>query len=97
MIYEFDAEVWLYSAGAGGWHFITVPPDISEGLRVLRGPARNFGSMRVLAGIGETRWRTSVFPDKGRGAFILPVKLDVRRREGLAAGDRPRVTLEVEV
>lgn len=32
MIYEFDAEVWLYSAEAGGWHFITVPPDISEGL-----------------------------------------------------------------
>lgn len=64
---------------------------------MLRGPARNFGSMRVLAGIGETRWRTSVFPGKDRGAFILPVKLDVRRREGLAAGDRPRVTLEVEV
>ena len=97
MIYEFDAEVWLHSAGSGGWHFITVPPDVSEGLKVLRGPARNFGSMRVLARIGESRWRTSVFPDKGRGAFLLPVKLDVRRREGLGAGDRRRVTLEVEV
>ncbi len=97
MIYAFDAELWLYAAETGSWTFATVPPDVSEGLRTLRGPARGWGSMRIAATIGQTRWRTSIFPDKRSGGFLLPIKAEVRRAETVAAGDRVRVTLEVEV
>jgi hypothetical protein len=94
VIYEFEAEVWV-SGGAGAWHFLTLPGEVGEGLRTLRGPAQNFGSMRVSARIGDTVWKTSLFPDRRRGTFLLPVKVDVRRREGLGVGDTVRATIEV--
>jgi hypothetical protein len=94
VIYEFEAEVWV-SGGEGAWHFLTLPADVGEGLKALRGPARNFGSMRVSASVGDTVWKTSLFPDRRLGTFLLPVKADVRRRLGLGVGDSVRVTIEV--
>lgn len=93
MIYEFDTEVWV-SGGEGAWHFLTLPGAVGEGLKTLRGPARNFGSMRVSASVGDTVWKTSLFPDRRLGTFLLPVKADVRRRLGLGVGDSIRVTIE---
>ena len=94
MIYEFEAEVWV-SGGDGAWHFLTLPREVGAGLKMLRGPAHNFGSMRVSACIGHTVWKTSLFPDRRLGTFLLPVKSDVRRREGLRVGDYVRATIEV--
>ena len=39
-------------------------------------------------------WRTSVFPQKS-GGYILPVKAEVRRKVGIAAGDEVTITLEL--
>jgi hypothetical protein len=36
-----------------------------------------------------------VFPAAERQAYMLPVKKDVRRAEGIAAGDRVAVRLEL--
>lgn len=94
MFYEFEAEVWV-SGGEGAWHFLSLPGDVGEGLKALRGPARNFGSMRVSACIGETVWKTSLFPDRRLGTFLLPIKADVRHRQGLGVGDTVRATIEV--
>ena len=45
--------------------------------------------------IGATRWSTSIFPDKKRGTYVLPVKKSVRVAEQLAAGSRPRIEVVV--
>ena len=47
---------------------------------------RGFGSARITATIGETRWQTSVFPHKASGGWFLPVKAAVRKAEGLVEG-----------
>lgn len=90
--YETEAELWLWSGGS--WHFLTLPPDVSAGLKTLRGSPKGFGSMRVAATIGETSWKTSVFPTK-EGDFLLPVKADVRKKEGLVPGDTVKLAVEV--
>ena len=51
--------------------------------------------MRVEVGIGATTWRTSVFPDSGRGCYVLPVKKAVRRAEDVEVGDEVAVRLRV--
>ncbi len=51
--------------------------------------------MRVRVTVGATTWATSIFPDTRAGAFLLPVKKDVRRREGLEDGATVAVTLEL--
>ena len=49
----------------------------------------------MAATIGETTWRTSVFPDSERAGFLLPLKAEVRAREAFGVGDRIAVTVEV--
>jgi hypothetical protein len=55
---------------------------------------RGFGSVKVEACLHDVTWRTSVFPVKS-GGYILPVKADVRRKAGIAAGDEVTVELEL--
>jgi len=98
MRYEAEAEVWLYTGAKTAWHFVSLPPEFSEGIRGLRGPrAAGWGSLRVTATIGGTTWRTSIFPDTKSGAFILPLKAEVRQRENIGAGDRVAVAVEIEL
>ena len=89
------APLWLWSGGQGSWHFITVPEERSAEIRAeaFSGP-RGFGSVRVEATIDGVSWRTSVFPQKS-GGYILPVKAEVRRKAGIAAGDDVTVNLEL--
>ena len=62
--------------------------------RLELGRRRGFGSVRVEAAVGGSRWSTSVFPQKG-GGWFLPVKKAICRAEDLAAGDEVAVTLEL--
>lgn len=89
------AKVWLYE-GEAAWHFLSIPKDISETMRErFAGIARGWGSLRVEATIGKTSWKTSVFPDKKSGTYMLPVKADIRKKEGIKAGQTVKLTLEV--
>lgn len=91
----FDAELWLHD-GEAAWCFVTLPADLSDDIadRADRS-RRGFGAVRVRVTVGSTSWATSIFPDTKRGAYLLPVKKDVRRREGLEVGDLLRVALEL--
>jgi len=73
MDFDFTAEVWLWDA-RDAWHFVTVPVPESEVIRTVGEPlARCFGSVRVAVTIGNTRWQTSVFPQKSDGTYVLPM------------------------
>lgn len=93
-MHRFEAELWLWD-GEAAWHFVTLPGDLSDDLRAQSGERRGFGSVRVRVTVGGTTWSTSVFPDTTRGAYLLPVKKDVRVLEGLELSDRVAVQLEV--
>jgi hypothetical protein len=91
--FRFHAAIWLHPGNAG-WHFLTVPDDVSDEIDFLSGETtRGFGSVRVEATIGSTTWRTSVFPDTRRGAYLLPVNKAVRRAEDLSDGSPVEVEL----
>ncbi len=96
-VYEFDAPLWRWGRRADAlWTFATLPQDLSDEVLELGEPyARGFGSLRVEATVGGTTWRTSVFPDSDRGAYILPIKRAVRDAEGLSVGTPARVRLRL--
>lgn len=93
----FRAKLWLYTGAEAAWHFVTLPTDAASQVRFQdASPARRgFGSVRVQVKIGNSVWKTSVFPDKKSGSYILPIKSDVRKRESIAEGDTLSVTLDV--
>ena len=62
--------------------------------RLESGSKRGWGSLRVAARIGETMWRTSIFPGND-ASWLLPVKADVRKAEGVAEGDTVEATIWV--
>jgi Domain of unknown function (DUF1905) len=87
--------LWLWTGENGSWHFIAVPAELSDEIRAHAMLAlRGFGSVKVEATIDGVRWRTSVFPMKS-GGYFLPVKAEVRRKAGIAAGDEVTVELDL--
>jgi hypothetical protein len=89
------ATLLIWTGENGSWHFITVPEEQSDEIRAHCLMAmRGFKSARVEAAIDGVTWRTSVFPMKS-GGYFLPVKAEVRRKAGLAAGDEVTVELEL--
>ena len=87
------APLWLWTGANGSWHYITVPEKQSDDIRAhCFAVQRGFRSARVSATIKGVNWRTSVFPMKS-GGYFLPVKAEVRRTAGIAAGDEVTVEL----
>lgn len=99
MLIRFTAPLWLWHSAkpsAASWHFITLPVDESQIIRMAV-PRRGWGSVRVKATIGETSWSTSIFPASQTNAYLLPVKAQVRKAEGLAAGEPVEVTVSLDL
>ena len=92
--YRFTAELWEWSA-QGGWFFVTLPAEDSAEIRDQPRPRRGFGSIRVEVTIGDSRWKTSIFPDSKAGSYVLPVKKAIRVAEDIADGDPIEVEVEL--
>jgi hypothetical protein len=99
VVVVFDAELWIWEARrADSWTFVSLPTEASEEIRdLVGGLRRGFGSLRVRVAVGGSTWSTSIFPDSGRGCYVLPIKRAVRRAEALDAGDIATVTVTVEL
>ncbi|BDC53059.1 hypothetical protein F183_A53740 [Bryobacterales bacterium F-183] len=93
----FTARIWVHQA-TGSWHFVTLPDDLSREIHEASpGTAKAFGTLRVTARIGATRWKTSLFWDRKRSAYLLPIKAAVRAKEKLREGDAVDVAILAEV
>ncbi len=90
--------MWLYPGETGNWHFISLPKKAAAEIKKsFGGLSRGWGSLRIEAIIGKTSWKTSVFPNKKRGTYVLPIKADVRKKEDINAGDKVKVKLTILV
>jgi hypothetical protein len=94
--YEFPGELWE-SVGEAAWVFVTLPVEQAEEVNTVVPHRRGFGSVRVAARIGDTEWRTSIFPDKSLGSYVLPIKRSIRDQEQLDVGDVADVTIRIAV
>lgn len=96
-VFTFRAKVWLYP-GAASWHFVTLPKKLSRELKSAFGVmARGWGSLPVTVVVGSVSWQTSIFPDTKAGAYLLPLKADVRKRAMIGEGDTVALRIEIRV
>ena len=94
--FNITASVWLYPGESAQWHFVTIPKNLTTRITTQYGSLkRGWGSLPVQATIGKTAWNTSIFPDKKSGTFILPLKAQIRRKEGIEAGDKVKLQILV--
>jgi hypothetical protein len=95
-IFKMKSEVWLYP-GMAGWYFISVPKKQGEKIKErFKSKARGWGSLPVIVAIGKTKWKTSIFPDKKSGTYLLPLKAEVRKKEEIMKGDTVNFSIEIQ-
>ena len=93
MSLQFSGPLWHWR-GPAPWYFVTVPDEECVTLQeVSRAVTYGWGMIPVRVRIGETEWKTSLFPKEGR--YLVPVKASVRKTEGLEEGDEVALRLEV--
>ena len=99
-------NLWIWSSdkGPAKWHFLSIKGKIGEEIQANAALARmelglsrrgGWGAVKVQAAIGDTIWKTSIFPGMDDAPYMLPVKAAVRKAEGIVAGDEVSVTLEL--
>lgn len=95
MRFEFVGTVFRWAANPA-FFLVSLPKTASEEIHeVSEGLTNGFGSLKVEAQIGSVVWRTSIFPESKTGLFDLPLKAEVRKKNGLVEGSKVSVTVEV--
>ncbi len=93
MTFEFEGTIW-YWRGPSPHHFVTVPEEYCEEIRAISGLVTyGWGMIPVEVRLGDSTWRTSLWPKDGR--YIVPLRLNVRQREGVGEGDNVTIQLTI--
>ena len=92
--FRFQADV-IYWRGPSPFFFVAVPPrEAAEMRHVARAVTYGWGMIPVQARIGEVDFTTSLFPKEE--TYLLPVKVAVRRKANVTAGDLVFVEMSVQ-
>ncbi|NKJ01300.1 DUF1905 domain-containing protein [Novosphingobium sp. SG707] len=98
--FTFTGKVWVWQARNAEkpvrWFFVTIKGEVAIEIKLASlGLTAGFGSLPVRAKIGITTWRTSIFPHRESGGWVLPLKSAVRKSAGVSEGDEVEVTLDI--
>jgi hypothetical protein len=92
---EFSGAIFTWR-GPAPFYFVTVPADESGVLKDISDLVTyGWGVLPVQVRIGQTAWRTSLFPKDDR--YLVPIKASVRKAEQLEEGDVVDIRLEVSL
>lgn len=94
-IYNIVSPIWLWQ-GKGAWHFVTIDKDTGNEINKMFGYLKvAWGSLPVQVKLGNSSWKTSIFPDSKGGGYLIPIKKSILKAESLAVGDTVTIKLEV--
>lgn len=91
--YQIKSQLFKWQ-GEAAWFFIRIDEKISENIKDNFGMmARGWGSIPVRVTLGESQWKTSIFPDKN--TYLLPIKSQIRKVEKIEDGDSVSLMIEI--
>ncbi|MEP9365270.1 DUF1905 domain-containing protein [Nocardioides sp. CN2-186] len=92
---ELTGEIWHWR-GPAPHHFVSVPEDDAAVIEdVAAAVTYGWGMIPVTVHLGGSTWTTSLWPKDG--GYIVPLKLAVRRAEGVDVGDVVSLRLAIDV
>lgn len=93
--FTLKSKVTVYP-GMAAWRFLGLPLKETREIKEKHGKtAKGWGSLPVSVTIGDTSWETSIFPDKKSGSYLLPLKKQIRKAEGISDTDTVTFTLRL--
>ncbi len=100
--FETDLRLWRSPGSDAAAGVISIVGETAETIRMaaltgqwIDGTKKSRKSARVIATIGKTTWKSSIFPDPETGGWLMPVNQATRTAEKLSEGDRIRVVIEL--
>ncbi len=91
--YFFSEKVWQHSS-PGGWYFVSLPESVSQEIReLLKQEEEGWGRLKATVEIGSSQWKTAIWFDTRMNTYLLPVKADIRKKEGIDSGKLVEITL----
>ena len=95
MNFEFSGIIFHWR-GPAPYLFVAVPPKQSEEIKaVSRLVTYGWGVIPVHVRVGNTEWKTSLFPKDGR--YLVPIRMSAQKAESLKEGDTVKIRLEVRL
>lgn len=92
MDFEFDGPV-IEWRGPAPFYYVRIPEEDSGDIKFAAKGIEYWGQVPVVVRIGETRFKTALFPKDG--LYLLPLKDVVRKAEGIELGQVVTVSLNV--
>ena len=93
MIIEFEGIIF-YWRGPAPYLFVAVPEEASRDIKAISAfVSYGWGVIPVHARIGNTEWKTSLFPKDGR--YLVPIRVSVQKAEDLEVGDSVVIQMKV--
>jgi hypothetical protein len=82
--------------GPAPHHFVLVPDEPAAAIEhASTAVTYGWGMIPVTCTLGATSWTTSLWPKDG--LYVIPLKVAVRRKEGVELGDVVTVHLAIDV
>ena len=93
--YEFTAKVWIWP-GPSTWYFVSLPKDMSEEMsKAYEHLKAGFGSLAVDVYYKNLKWKTSIFPERQKGNYFLPLKKEIRKKGDIQDSDEITLTIVI--
>ena len=94
MIIKFKGEIFHWR-GPAPFLFVAVPEESSRDLKAISAMVTyGWGVIPVHVRIGNTEWKTSLFPKNG--LYLVPIRMSVQKSENLKVDDNVVIQLEVD-
>lgn len=93
--YDFTTTVWTYFNGKSTYYLASLPVKTGKAIRAMRegAPRRGWGSVPVVITIGDTSWKSSIFPESGSQSYLFLINAKVRKAEGIGEGSKLKVSI----
>ncbi len=95
MDFEFSAQVWEWR-GPAPYYFVSVPEDGCAAIDDAKALVTyGWGMIPATITLGATTWTTSLWPKDD--AYVVPLKLAVRRAECVEVDHTVSIRLEIGI
>lgn len=91
--YEFEAEVIYWRGPAPFFYAPLPPPEAARLAKIANSVTYGWGAIPCMATVGGVTFKTSLFPKDG--TFLVPLKVAVRRKTEITAGDKVHVDMTI--
>jgi hypothetical protein len=93
MEWDFSGQI-IEWRGPAPFLFLVLPQEVADDIRFISSKVTyGWGAIPVYATIGNTEYKTSLFPKNG--TYYLPLKVSVQKAEGLELGQVREARIEI--